>query len=41
MNKLKLFGCNKDKIDSLVKIAHLFREDINTEFAFNKRGTLI
>lgn len=41
MDDLKLFGKNEAHIDSLVKIVHLFTEDIGMKFGIKKCGVLV
>ena len=41
MDDLKLLGKNEAHIDSLVKIVHLFTEDIGMKFGIKKCGVLV
>ena len=41
MDDLKLFGKNKEQIDSLVKTVHIIGKDIGMEFGIKKCGVLV
>ena len=40
MDDLKLYGANKDQLDSLIQVVRIFSQDIKMSFGLEKRAVL-